>query len=112
MGYIKSGKDDGATVHCGGERLGKDGFFVQPTIFTGINPDMKIMREEIFGPVGAVIKFEDDEGLFAIILLSDLFLMRIAIAKILSRRLTTPFMALPHMFSARMLPRLLSQRTN
>jgi len=63
MGYIKSGKDDGATVHCGGERLGKDGFFVQPTIFTGINPDMKIMKEEIFGPVGAVVKFEDDEDI-------------------------------------------------
>ncbi|KAF8337184.1 aldehyde dehydrogenase [Amanita rubescens] len=63
MGYIKSGKDDGATVHCGGERLGKDGFFVQPTIFTGINPDMKIMREEIFGPVGAVVKFEDEEDI-------------------------------------------------
>ena len=75
MGYIKSGKDDGATVHCGGERLGKDGFFVQPTIFTGINPDMKIMKEEIFGPVGAVIKFEDDEGLFAVLPPSDLLLM-------------------------------------
>ena len=64
MGYIKSGKDDGATVCCGGERLGTDGFFVQPTIFTGINPDMKIMKEEIFGPVGAVVKFEDDDGMF------------------------------------------------
>jgi aldehyde dehydrogenase (NAD+) len=65
MGYIKSGKDDGATVRCGGERLGTDGFFVQPTIFTGINPDMKIMKEEIFGPVGAVVKFEDDDGMIS-----------------------------------------------
>ncbi|KAF8731438.1 hypothetical protein AX14_004945 [Amanita brunnescens Koide BX004] len=63
MGYLKSGKDEGATVHCGGERFGTEGFYIQPTIFTGTNPDMKIMREEIFGPVCAVVKFEDDDDI-------------------------------------------------
>ncbi|KAF8337176.1 aldehyde dehydrogenase [Amanita rubescens] len=59
MGYISSGKAEGATVHLGGEREGSEGYFVKPTIFTNTKPDMKIVREEIFGPVGVVIKFED-----------------------------------------------------
>lgn len=57
MDYIDSGKKDGATVHLGGEQHGEDGFFIKPTIFTDTNPSMKIVREEIFGPVGVVIKF-------------------------------------------------------
>ena len=61
MGYIDSGKEQGATVHLGGERWGNEGYFIQPTIFTETKPDMRIVREEIFGPVGVVIKFEDDE---------------------------------------------------
>ena len=61
MGYINSGKTDGATVHLGGERVGSEGYFIEPTIFTNVKPDMKIVREEIFGPVGVVIKFEDEE---------------------------------------------------
>ena len=64
MGYIKSGKSEGATVHCGGEQEGTTGFYVKPTLFTGVNADMKIMKEEIFGPVGAVVKFENEEGMF------------------------------------------------
>jgi aldehyde dehydrogenase (NAD+) len=62
MGYIKSGKDDGATVHLGGDRFGTEGYFINPTIFTDCKPEMKIVKEEIFGPVGVIIKFEDDEG--------------------------------------------------
>ncbi|TFY75476.1 hypothetical protein EWM64_g8537 [Hericium alpestre] len=61
MAYIKSGKQEGATVHLGGERHGSEGFWIKPTIFTDTTPDMKIVREEIFGPVGVVIKFEDEE---------------------------------------------------
>ena len=64
MGYIKSGKNEGATVHCGGEQEGATGFYVKPTLFTGVNADMTIMKEEIFGPVGAVAKFEDEEGIY------------------------------------------------
>jgi aldehyde dehydrogenase (NAD+) len=63
MGYIESGKQDGATVHQGGERHGDKGYFVKPTIFTNVTADMKIVKEEIFGPVGVVIKFEDEAGM-------------------------------------------------
>ena len=63
MGYIESGKQDGATVHQGGERHGDEGYFIKPTIFTNVKPDMKIVKEEIFGPVGVVIKFEDEAGM-------------------------------------------------
>jgi aldehyde dehydrogenase (NAD+) len=62
MGYLQSGKEEGATVHVGGEQIGKDGYFVHPTIFTNVKPDMKIMREEIFGPVTAITKFKDEAG--------------------------------------------------
>jgi len=48
-------------VHLGGERFGKEGYFIQPTIFTDTKPDMKIVQEEIFGPVGVLIKFENEE---------------------------------------------------
>jgi len=61
MGYIDSGKEDGATVHTGGDRYGTEGYFINPTIFTNVKPEMKIVQEEIFGPVGVVIKFEDEE---------------------------------------------------
>ncbi|KAJ2924338.1 hypothetical protein H1R20_g12754, partial [Candolleomyces eurysporus] len=61
MSYINSGRSDGATVHLGGERVGSEGYFIEPTIFTDVKPDMKIVKEEIFGPVGVVIKFEDEE---------------------------------------------------
>ncbi len=61
MGYIESGKKEGATVHSGGARHGTEGYFIQPTIFTDTTPNMRIVREEIFGPVGVVIKFDDEE---------------------------------------------------
>jgi len=62
MGYIDSGKQDGATVHMGGDRHGTEGYFINPTIFTDVKPEMKIVKEEIFGPVGVIIKFENAEG--------------------------------------------------
>ncbi|KAJ6526804.1 aldehyde dehydrogenase [Mycena capillaripes] len=61
MGYIESGKESGATVHIGGDRHGTEGFFIQPTIFTDVTPEMKIVKEEIFGPVAAVMKFKTEE---------------------------------------------------
>ncbi|KAJ7143888.1 aldehyde dehydrogenase [Mycena epipterygia] len=60
MSYIDSGKAEGATVHTGGERHGTEGYFIQPTIFTDCTSEMKIVREEIFGPVGVIIKFTDE----------------------------------------------------
>lgn len=61
MSYIDSGKADGATCALGGTRYGNEGYFIEPTIFTDTTADMKIVKEEIFGPVGVVIKFDNDE---------------------------------------------------
>jgi hypothetical protein len=63
LGYINAGKSEGATVKAGGSQRGGEGFFVEPTIFTEVTPSMKIAREEIFGPVAAVIKFKTEEGM-------------------------------------------------
>jgi len=65
--YIESGKKEGATLVAGGERTdigtGK-GFFMQPTVFADVQPEMTISREEIFGPVLAAIEFADlDEAI-------------------------------------------------
>ena len=60
-GYLESGKKEGATCTVGGEAQDGDGYFVRPTVFTGTKPSMKIIKEEIFGPVVAVESFEDDE---------------------------------------------------
>jgi acyl-CoA reductase-like NAD-dependent aldehyde dehydrogenase len=62
LGYLRTARDEGATVACGGEaddRLG--GFFVQPTVFTGVGPNSTIVREEVFGPVLAALKFTDED---------------------------------------------------
>ena len=64
MSYIESGKQEGATVHTGGTRFGNEGYFISPTVFTDTKPHMKIVEEEIFGPVGVVIKFKDEAGKF------------------------------------------------
>ncbi|KAG1739699.1 aldehyde dehydrogenase family-domain-containing protein [Suillus lakei] len=61
MGYINSGKNDGAAVHLGGKQIGQEGYFIEPTIFTGCRPGMKIVREEIFGPVACVMKFTTED---------------------------------------------------
>ncbi|KAG6914604.1 hypothetical protein DXG01_016367 [Tephrocybe rancida] len=62
MTYIESGKNDGATLLVGGKRLEREGFFIEPTIFTETKPEMKIVKEEIFGPVAVIIKFSTEEG--------------------------------------------------
>ncbi len=62
LGYIESGKSEGADLVAGGSRAEMDaGYFVQPTVFDNVTPDMKIAKEEIFGPVVAVIPFKDEE---------------------------------------------------
>ncbi|KAL1850163.1 aldehyde dehydrogenase (NAD(P)(+)) ald5 [Diaporthe australafricana] len=61
MSYIKAGKEEGATVETGGERHGEKGYFIKPTIFSGVTPKMKIMQEEIFGPVCTIAKFKTEE---------------------------------------------------
>jgi aldehyde dehydrogenase (NAD+) len=62
MGYIDSGKQEGATVHLDGGRSEGGGYFIKPTIFTDTKPEMKIVKEEIFGPVAVLIRFKDEEG--------------------------------------------------
>jgi len=61
MSYIQSGKESGAKVETGGERHGNEGYFIQPTIFSNVSEDMKIMQEEIFGPVCTIAKFETED---------------------------------------------------
>jgi aldehyde dehydrogenase (NAD+) len=62
-GYIRSGREEGAKVVLGGGRpTGFDtGYYVEPTVFAGVGNQMRIAREEIFGPVLAVVPFDDDE---------------------------------------------------
>ncbi|WP_188190437.1 aldehyde dehydrogenase family protein [Nonomuraea sp. SYSU D8015] len=64
LSYIEKGRADGATLVTGGAAPDRPGFFVQPTVFAGSN-DMTIAREEIFGPVGTVIPFDDDAEVLA-----------------------------------------------
>jgi aldehyde dehydrogenase (NAD+) len=59
--YIEIGKTEGATVVTGGARLGDKGYFVKPTIFADVQEDFKIVKEEIFGPVVTLTKFETAE---------------------------------------------------
>jgi len=59
MSYIEAGKKDGASLMCGGARAGDRGYFIEPTVFANVKDDMKIAKEEIFGPVMSIIKFKD-----------------------------------------------------
>ncbi len=65
MGYIQSGRDEGALLACGGERVGNRGYFVQPTIFADVRDEMRIAREEIFGPVMSILPFRTTEEAIA-----------------------------------------------
>ncbi|QEW23398.1 Aldehyde dehydrogenase PuuC (plasmid) [Paracoccaceae bacterium] len=63
LGYIDAGRAEGANVVAGGQRVRSDtgGFYVEPTVFEGVRNDMKIAREEIFGPVLSAIVVKDFE---------------------------------------------------
>lgn len=58
MDLINSGKQQGAVVEAGGNRIGETGYFVQPTIFSNVTDNMRIAKEEIFGPVQSILKFD------------------------------------------------------
>jgi acyl-CoA reductase-like NAD-dependent aldehyde dehydrogenase len=68
LGYVEAGRREGATLAAGGERVrvgdGR-GYFLQPTVFTGVSNTMRIAREEIFGPVLSVIPFKDADDAVA-----------------------------------------------
>jgi len=85
LSYIDRGLSEGATAAFGGRQVLTEsgGWFVEPTVFTGVSPTMAIAREEIFGPVVAVVVFDDeaeaieiangtDYGLAASVFTSDL----------------------------------------
>jgi acyl-CoA reductase-like NAD-dependent aldehyde dehydrogenase len=57
--YLEIGAEEGAQARIGGKPIEGKGYFVEPTIFTGVKPDMRIAQEEIFGPVLSVIPFDD-----------------------------------------------------
>jgi betaine-aldehyde dehydrogenase len=59
--YIEKGKSEGARLVCGGGRLDREGYYLEPTVFADVKDDMIIAREEIFGPVMAVLDFETEE---------------------------------------------------
>ncbi|XP_032750391.1 aldehyde dehydrogenase, cytosolic 1-like [Rattus rattus] len=58
LDLIESGKKEGAKLECGGGRWGNKGFFVQPTVFSNVTDEMRIAKEEIFGPVQQIMKFK------------------------------------------------------
>lgn len=57
LGYIEKGKKEGAKLMTGGNRIGKSGFYVEPTVFADVEDHMTIAKEEIFGPVQSILKF-------------------------------------------------------
>lgn len=61
LDYIALGKQEGAQTVAGGERLGRRGYFIQPTILSGVTDAMRVAQEEIFGPVVSVLSFTDEE---------------------------------------------------
>jgi acyl-CoA reductase-like NAD-dependent aldehyde dehydrogenase len=64
LSLIESGKKEGAKLECGGGRLGTVGYYIQPTVFSNVTDDMSIARQEIFGPVQQILKFDTlDEAL-------------------------------------------------
>ncbi len=70
LGYIQSGQDEGARLSLGGKRLVDGdyakGFFMQPTIFEGVERPMRIFQEEIFGPVLCALPFHDEDDAISI----------------------------------------------
>lgn len=65
LGYIESGKAEGAKLLAGGKRLGAKGYYIAPTVFADVHDDMKIAREEIFGPVQSILKWSSVEDVLS-----------------------------------------------
>lgn len=66
MGLLDEGKRDGVEVVTGGHRLDRRGYFVHPTVLTGVDPGMQLYQQEIFGPVVTVLPFDDDDEAVAL----------------------------------------------
>ena len=65
LSYIDKGKAEGAKCLTGGSRFGNKGFFIEPTIFTEVNDEMSIARDEIFGPVMSILPFKNTDDIIA-----------------------------------------------
>ncbi|MBX5461986.1 MAG: aldehyde dehydrogenase family protein [Steroidobacteraceae bacterium] len=65
LGYIQSGRKEGAAIVTGGEAPPHEGYYVKPTVMVNVKPDMKVVREEIFGPVLVAQRFEDIDEIAA-----------------------------------------------
>lgn len=99
--YIDLGKEDGATLFAGGARPDdpalQNGFFIEPTVFTDVTPEMRIAREEIFGPVLSVLRWQDEEQLLRDVngselgLTSSIWTRDISVAMRLSSRVEAGF---------------------
>ena len=66
LGYVESGRREGGEIVTGGQARGGPGYFVEPTVFVNVQSRHRIMREEIFGPVVAVVPFDDLDGAIGI----------------------------------------------
>ncbi|MER6808158.1 aldehyde dehydrogenase family protein [Spirillospora sp. NPDC000708] len=65
-GMIERAKEQGATLVTGGARIDRDGYFIQPTVFTGVDPESELAQTEVFGPVLAIFKFSTEEEAIAL----------------------------------------------
>ena len=63
--YLDAGRADGARLVCSGEPVEGPGHFMRPAVFADVTQDMRIAREEIFGPILSVIRFQDEAALLA-----------------------------------------------
>jgi len=88
MSFIDVGKKEGATLECGGKQSGSEGYFIEPTVFTDIKPEMTIVQEEIFGPVVVVAKFSTEEELVQLANKSPYGLAAAVFSRDISRALT------------------------
>jgi betaine-aldehyde dehydrogenase len=65
MGFLSRAREGGASVLTGGERIDRPGFFIQPTVISGVDQRAEIIQREVFGPVVTVQRFEDDDQAIA-----------------------------------------------
>jgi len=61
LGYIELAKEEGGTIVTGGKRVDREGYFVEPTVITGLGCDRRVLQEEIFGPVVTITPFDNEE---------------------------------------------------
>ena len=65
LGYIELAKEEGGTIVAGGNQVMRDGYFVEPTVITGLGCDRRVLQEEIFGPVVTITPFDREEEAIA-----------------------------------------------